>query len=179
VRAGARSEQLSSSRATVNSLMCKFPLPAFAVTRARWFSFGGTPTQLVADEIAVHADDDLALAPSSICSSARTGTRNIRPILITGSSPRAAASYEAFRHNPKYFFPASGTEIVSEASSLIYGSFQSALHDHGVVRPHCVGPRGPIWTAMAFCQWGLVTPRRPRYLVPDHPWTRNDGPETK
>jgi hypothetical protein len=72
--------------------MCKFPLPAFAVTRGRRFSFGGTPAQLVADEIEVHADDDLALAPSSICSSARTGTRNNRPILITGSSPRAAAS---------------------------------------------------------------------------------------
>ena len=88
VRAVARSEP----RTTVNSLMSKFPLPAFAVTRARRFSFGGTPAQLVADEIEVHADDDLALAPSSICSSARTGTRNNRPILITGSSPRAAAS---------------------------------------------------------------------------------------
>jgi len=35
VRAGARSEQLSSR--TVNSLMSKFPLPAFAVTRAAGF----------------------------------------------------------------------------------------------------------------------------------------------
>src|SRR5262249_9764497 len=87
-RAVARSEP----RTTVNSLMSKFPLPAFAVTRARQFSFGGTPVRLVAHEMAAHTDDDLALAPSSICSSARTGTRNNRPILITGSSPRAAAS---------------------------------------------------------------------------------------
>ena len=41
VRAGARSEQLSSSLTTVNPLMSKFPLPAFAVTRARRFSVGG------------------------------------------------------------------------------------------------------------------------------------------
>jgi len=70
VRAGARSEQLSSSRATVNRLMCRFPLPAFAVTSARRFSFGGTPARLVAHEIAAHADDDLALPLSSIRSSA-------------------------------------------------------------------------------------------------------------
>jgi len=31
--------------------MCKLPLPAFAVTRARRFSFGGAPAQLLADEI--------------------------------------------------------------------------------------------------------------------------------
>jgi hypothetical protein len=72
--------------------MCKFPLPAFAVTRARRFSFGGTPARLVALEIAAHADDDLALPPSSIRSSARTGTRNSLPILMTGISPLAAAS---------------------------------------------------------------------------------------
>src|SRR6516162_5636397 len=70
----------------ISTFVIQNPLPAFAVTRARRFSFGGTPAQLVADEIAVHADEDLALAPSSICSSARTGTRNNRPILITGSS---------------------------------------------------------------------------------------------
>src|SRR5262245_41456188 len=92
VRAGGRSEELSSSRTIANALMCKFPLPAFAVTRARRLSFGGTPAQLVADETEVHADYDLALAPSSICSSARTGTRNSLPILMIGISPLAAAS---------------------------------------------------------------------------------------
>src|SRR5262249_9768742 len=88
VRAVARSEP----RTTVNSLMSKFPLPAFAVTRARQFSFGVTPARLVAHEIAAHAGDDLALPPSTFRSSARIATRNTLPILMPGISPLAAAS---------------------------------------------------------------------------------------
>src|SRR6516225_8969613 len=35
----------------ISTFVIQNPLPAFAVTRARRFSFGGTPAQLVADEI--------------------------------------------------------------------------------------------------------------------------------
>ena len=59
-----------------------------------------------------HVDSrGVGLASSSIRSSATIGTRNRLPILMTGSSPRRAASYAALRLSPKYS-PASGTEIV-------------------------------------------------------------------
>ena len=57
--------------------------------------------------------------PSSNRSIARTGTRNSRPTLIVGISPRSAALYELSRLRSKYFFPASGTLIVKH--SLLSG----------------------------------------------------------
>ena len=56
--------------------------------------------------------------PSSNRSIARTGTRNSRPTLIVGISPRSAALYEPSRLRSKYFFPASGTDIVRGASPV-------------------------------------------------------------
>jgi hypothetical protein len=56
---------------------------------------------------------------SSMRSKARTGTRNSRPTLIVGISPRSAALYELSRLRSKYFFPASGTLIVKH--SLLSG----------------------------------------------------------
>jgi hypothetical protein len=56
--------------------------------------------------------------PSSNRSIARTGTRNSRPTLIVGISPRSAALYELSRLRSKYFFPASGTDIVRGASPV-------------------------------------------------------------
>src|SRR5262249_8393402 len=65
---------------------------------------------------------DASPARSSSFSIARTGTRNRRPTLMVGMSPRSAARYEPLRPSPKYFFPASGTVIVSGGSLLIVGS---------------------------------------------------------
>src|SRR5262249_42130299 len=109
--ARSRKSALARMREVV-SVMFNPALPGSRANEAR-FSFCRAPAQLVTNEIAAHADDDLALALSSICSSARTGTRNSLPILTTGISPLAAAREDAFRDTPKYFFPASGTEIVS------------------------------------------------------------------
>src|SRR5262249_52945197 len=71
------------------------------------------------DHTLLAASSSRLLEASSIRSSARTGTRIRRPILIVGISPLRAASYEVPRHKPKYLLPASGTEIVFSASSVI------------------------------------------------------------
>src|SRR5258705_8965135 len=60
-----------------------------------------------------------ALGWSSIRSSVRTGTRRSLPILMVGMSPRAAAAYDALRLSPKYFPPASGTEVVRDGSAIL------------------------------------------------------------
>jgi hypothetical protein len=64
------------------------------------------------------ASAPLRSTPSSNRSIARTGTRNSRPTLIVGISPRSAALYELSRLRSKYFFPASGTDIVRGASPV-------------------------------------------------------------
>src|SRR5215510_8956636 len=64
--------------------------------------------------------------PAMRCSSAAIGTRNRRPILMVGISPRSAALYEALRLRPKYLCPASGTDrvrVAGSASSSIVSCF--------------------------------------------------------
>src|SRR4051794_25374246 len=56
---------------------------------------------------------------------ATTGTRRVRPILMVGKSPRAAAAYEASRRSPKYRAPASGT--VSVLRGLVLGLVRAVV----------------------------------------------------
>jgi hypothetical protein len=65
--------------------------------------------------------------PSSNRSIARTGTRNSRPTLIVGISPRSAALYELSRLRSKYFFPASGTDIVRGTSPVDFVIFPAPV----------------------------------------------------
>jgi hypothetical protein len=74
---------------SVIRIMLKFLLPGSRANAARHF-LCQAPAKLIDGEVADHAAG--SLARSSIRSSARTGTRNRRPIFIIGISPRAAAS---------------------------------------------------------------------------------------
>jgi hypothetical protein len=93
--------------------------PPHAGTSRIGHHFGPPRTQV--------ASASVRSTPSSNRSIARTGTRNSRPTLIVGISPRSAALYELSRLRSKYFFPASGTDIVRGASPVDFVIFPAPV----------------------------------------------------
>src|SRR5258705_39069 len=70
----------------------------------------------------------------------------------------SAAAYAPFRDTPKYFLPASGTEIVSGTVSLIYMPPSGDLSHVEPCGPIAWGRVVPCRKWCALCQWGLAAP---------------------